>query len=55
MAFRLHYKCKNSEKIKNIDYTSLYPFVQKYGIYPVAHPTVITEYFSVKIFGINKV
>ena len=55
MAFRLYYKCKNSEKIKYIDYTSLYPFVQKYGIYPEGHPTVITENFSnKKYFGLIK-
>ena len=55
MAFRLYYKCKNSEKIKYIDYTSLYPFVQKYGIYPEGHTTVITENFSnKKYFGLIK-
>ena len=55
MAFALYYKCKNGEKIKYIDYTSLYPFVQKYGIYLEGHPQIITENFSnKKYFGLIK-
>lgn len=29
-----------------VDFTSLYPYVQKYGIFPIDHPTVITENFK---------
>ena len=43
MAFNLYYKCIDEEKIKYIDYTSFYPYVQKYGIYPKGHPEIIIE------------
>ena len=43
---KLHYVCKPNEKIKYIDFTSLYPSVQKYGEYPVGHPDIITENFG---------
>ena len=43
---RLHYVCKENEKIKYVDFTSLYPSVQKYGEYPVGHPDIITENFG---------
>ena len=33
-------------KIKYVDFTSLYPYVNKYGRYPVGHPTIITENFG---------
>ncbi|KAG5872176.1 hypothetical protein JTB14_010737 [Gonioctena quinquepunctata] len=39
-ATRLYYKCKKGEKIKYVDVCSLYPFVNKYGKYPVGHPEV---------------
>ncbi|KAG5885995.1 hypothetical protein JTB14_025389 [Gonioctena quinquepunctata] len=39
-ATRLYYKCKEGEKIKYADVCSLYPFVNKYGKYPVGHPEV---------------
>jgi hypothetical protein len=29
-----------------IDFTSLYPYVQKYGQFPIGHPTIITENFK---------
>jgi hypothetical protein len=29
-----------------VDFTSLYPYVQKYGIFPIGHPQVITENFE---------
>ena len=47
-AFRLYYKCLPNEKIFYYDFTSLYPAVQKYGIYPMGHPTIITENFDYK-------
>ena len=45
------------ESIKYVDFTSLYPYVNKYKKYPVGHPTVITENFrDIKdYFGIAKV
>ena len=45
-ATRLHYVAGTDEKIKYVDFTSLYPYVNKYGRYPVGHPTIITENFS---------
>ena len=45
-AFKLYYKCKNGEKIKYCDFTSLYPYVQKYCSYPLGHPFIITENFG---------
>ena len=56
-AVRLYHKCENGEKIRYIDVTSLYPFVQKYGVFPTGHPTIITEQFDYSInkyFGIIK-
>lgn len=38
----LHYK----GSIGYIDFTSLYPYVQKYGVFPIDHPTIITENFK---------
>ena len=55
-ALRLYYNCAPGEKIMYYDYTSLYPFVQKYGKYPLGHPTIITENFdqNFKYFGLIK-
>lgn len=57
-AFKLYHKCTEEEKIRYIDYTSLYPYIQKYGKFPVGHPNVITENFDYsvdKYFGIMKI
>ncbi|KAJ8974544.1 hypothetical protein NQ317_000520 [Molorchus minor] len=35
-----HYKCGPGEKIKYIDVCSLYPYVCKYGKFPIGHPKV---------------
>ena len=53
-AFNLYYKCKNGEKINYFDYTSLYPWAQKYGIFPVGHGRIITSNFDYtkKYFGL---
>lgn len=42
--------------IKYIDFTSLYPWVNKYCPYPVGHPEIITENFQdiSEYFGIAK-
>uniref|UniRef100_A0A1Y1L1R3 DNA-directed DNA polymerase n=1 Tax=Photinus pyralis TaxID=7054 RepID=A0A1Y1L1R3_PHOPY len=34
------YITKGDEQIKYVDFTSLYPYVNKYGLYPIRHPTV---------------
>ena len=41
-AFNLHHV----EKIGYVDFTSLYPYIQKYGTLPLGHPKVITENFD---------
>lgn len=37
---RLYYKTREDEKIKYLDVCSLYPWVCKYGKYPIGHPKV---------------
>ena len=37
---------ETAKKIKYVDYTSLYPWVNKYGVYPIGHPTIITQDFD---------
>ena len=49
-AFVLYYRVKVGEKIKYYDFCSLYPYVQKYGIFPIGHPTLITENFNNRPF-----
>ena len=52
---KCHHKSAPGERIDYIDYTSLYPWVNKYGTYPLGHPTIlknpenqtIQEYFGV--------
>jgi hypothetical protein len=41
-AFVLHYE----GDVDYIDFTSLYPYVQKYGTFPIGHPEIITENFD---------
>ena len=57
-AIQLYKKIDPSlgESIKYVDFTSLYPYVNKYKKYPVGHPTTITENFGdIKdYFGIAK-
>ena len=36
-----YHKTENGEIIDYVDYTSLYPWVNKYGTYPVGHPLII--------------
>lgn len=45
-AIQLYYKAKENEKIHYVDFTSLYPSVQKYKRFPVGYPIIITENFS---------
>ena len=44
-AVKLYRKTEESEKIKYVDFTSLYPTVNKYDKYPVGHPSIITSNF----------
>ena len=56
-AIRLHYKVQQGEEIHYVDFTSLYPYVQKYCRYPVGHPEIITDNFDSDInnyFGLIK-
>jgi hypothetical protein len=39
-AMRLHYKAREGETIQYVDVLSLYPYVCKYGKFPVGHPIV---------------
>lgn len=55
-AISLYHKASEDEKIKYVDFTSLYPAVQKYDCFPVGHPEIITENFTDinQYFGIVK-
>ena len=56
-ASQLYYRTKEDEKIEYVDFTSLYPWVNKTCKYPVGHPEVITSDFKEidQYFGIAKV
>ncbi|XP_067678388.1 uncharacterized protein [Haliotis asinina] len=56
-ASTLHYKVKESEEIHYVDFTSLYPWVNKYCQYPIGHPQIIHKNFQSldHYFGIAKV
>ena len=43
---RLHYKIKEGETIDYVDYTSLYPAVNKYDRYMMGHPIIILNNFK---------
>ncbi len=42
-AIQLYRKTEPEEEIRYVDYTSLYPWVNKNRAYPVGHPTIITQ------------
>jgi len=42
---KLYHKCRENERIEYYDFTSLYPYVQKYYD-PIGQPTIITENFK---------
>ncbi|CAC5376469.1 unnamed protein product [Mytilus coruscus] len=52
-----HEVTEAGETIEYFDYTSLYPYVNKYCRYPVGHPTIITSGFRniTSYFGLAKV
>ena len=56
-ACRLFHETTPGETIRYADFTSLYPYVNKYARYPVGHPQVVTCYFQPMeaYFGIAKV
>ena len=56
-AVKLYATTTENEKIKYVDFTSLYPAVNKYDKYPVGHPTVICSDFKDinQYFGLAKV
>jgi len=37
----LHYECLADERIDYVDFTSLYPYINKYGQYPIGHPDIL--------------
>lgn len=56
-ATKLYYKCQVNEYIDYIDVNSLYPSSQLFEEYPVGHPTIIRDNFSLQhrhYFGIMK-
>jgi len=40
-AAKLYHAVSNTEQIKYFDVTSLYPYVNKYSVYPIKHPEVL--------------
>jgi hypothetical protein len=45
-AVTLYHKVKNGEKGHYVDICSMYPWVCKFGIFPIGHPEYITENFQ---------
>ncbi|KAK3107691.1 hypothetical protein FSP39_020035 [Pinctada imbricata] len=56
-AIKLHYQATEDETIQYYDFTSLYPWTNKYCRYPVGHPTIITDDFQdlSQYFGLAKI
>ena len=56
-AVKLYRKAEEGEKIKYVDFTSLYPTVNKYDRYPVGHPIIeVSDFTDIQeYFGIAKV
>ena len=42
----MYHKVKDEEQIKYFDFTSLYPYVQKYRTFPIGHPEIIIKNFN---------
>ena len=40
---KCHYQAEENEEILYEDFTSLYPTINKYGIYPIGHPQIIVN------------
>ena len=45
-GYKLFRETKNDEKIRYVDFTSLYPYVNKTKVYPTGHVTIIRENFE---------
>ena len=41
-ATKLWFSCSPQQRIQYVDFTSLYPYINKYGLYPVGHPIIYT-------------
>ena len=57
-AATLYSKTTEDEEISYVDYTSLYPWVNKYGTYPLGHPNILKspeEQNIDRYFGVAKV
>ena len=59
-AVKLYYRCPPESKVQYVDFTSLYPSVQRDGgAYPLGHPAIVTEFEKVedalRYFGLHKV
>ena len=56
-GIRLHCKVRGNQKIRYVDFTSLYPDIMKNSRYPLFHPEIITSNFKdiSQYFGIAKV
>lgn len=55
---KCHYKVTEGEEIRYNDVTSLYPYINKYGTYPIAHPQIVVNPMNQNIsdyFGLAKV
>ena len=56
-ASKLYHRCEGDELIKYVDFTSLYPHVNRSKTVPIGHPEIITENFDENIsnyFGLVK-
>ena len=56
-ATKLYHEAAADEAIRYVDFTSLYPYVNKYARYPVGHPEIVTNNFQPisSYFGLAKV
>ena len=50
-AFRLMYDCVEGERLRYLDFTSLYPTVLKYEKFPLKHPVLVTDGLDVATFA----
>jgi len=48
-AIKLYHQVEENEKIHYFDFTSLYPFICKYGQFPSGHPQVIRDFNNTSI------
>ena len=54
-AITLYYSPQPGEMIRYVDYTSLYPYICKYGLFPIGHPEIyIGDKIPSKVCGLMK-